>query len=173
LRKRAFSERNEPDVAAACYSSAPHVQFHLFPFLLLYVARAANDCLVGCPKISKTVPCSIGFWNGCPENPAGLFTSIPDCIADALFASSYTRQSRSRLCSSFSAQMTIVHPIPRPSLLGRWHQVPAPLRSVLAAVLLFFIHFMTEVRDTPNVLSIPRKLLLSRIGSQDFFPTFF
>ena len=57
--------------------------------------------------------------------------------------------------------MTTVHPIPIPSLLGRLHQVRVPLRTALAAFLLFFIHPMTEVRDTPNVLSIPRKLLLS------------
>ena len=70
-------------------------------------------------------------------------------------------RSRSTLGSSFSRQMTTVHPIPIPWLLGRLHQVLAPLPSALAAFLLFFIHPMTEVRDTPKVLSIPRKLLLS------------
>lgn len=69
--------------------------------------------------------------------------------------------------------MTRVHPTPILSPLYPLHQVRSPFRSRLAAFLLFFIHALTETRETPNVRSSPRTLLRSSYRFENLFSTFF
>src|SRR6266852_285167 len=85
----------------------------------------------------------------------------PDSHRPPLVASFDTTLSRSTLYWSSSAQRTTVHPIPVSSHLHHSHPALPAFRSRLAAFLLFFIHEITEARDTPHVRSIPRKLLRS------------
>src|SRR5271167_986963 len=85
----------------------------------------------------------------------------PDSHRPPLVSSFYTTRSRSTLGASSSRQMTTVHPIPGSSLLYHWHPASPAFRSKLAAVLLFFIHEIPDALETPNVRSMPRKLLRS------------
>src|SRR5437763_735864 len=120
-----------------------------------------NDSLIGGPKIRVAMPCSIRLWNGFPENPAGLFAPISYRIGDDL--------------TRFATQGD-----PDPGLIGLFeHKGPQFIQFQYRRfwILLvrgdqrfaqcgqlfcfFLIHAMTEVRETPNVRSIPRKLLRS------------
>src|SRR5260370_37925546 len=72
-----------------------------------------------------------------------------------------TKQSKSRMYSPFSTQKTITHLI-----LILWHlhhlgRARSTFRSIRAGVPLFFSHLITVGRETPNILSSPRKLLRS------------
>lgn len=85
----------------------------------------------------------------------------PDSHMPPLVSSFDTTRSRSTLAWSSSAQMTTVHPIPGSSHLHHSHPAPPAFRSRLAAFLLFFLHEITDALDTPNVRSLPLKLLRS------------
>jgi hypothetical protein len=60
---------------------------------------------------------------------------------------------------SFSSQMTIIRLILLSSHLHHLHQVVGAFRSRRGDFLLFLIHSLTVLRDIPNVLFSPRKLL--------------
>ena len=155
-----FCEQSELTVVAACYSSAPHEPFLPFPFLPLNVAllesplgrHSKNQC-------SNVLHDRLEEW--LPTNGGRSFHCDLPRRRPRLVASFDTKLSRSMLDSSSSAQMTTVHPILVSSLLHRSHQVGSAFRSRLEAVRPFFIQEITEVRDTPNVRSSPRKLLRS------------
>ena len=160
VRKRAFSERTEPNVAAECCSSARHEQSHPFPCLRLCAAllvslpdrQPKNRCSnVLLDKMREWLPRACGMSVHCD-----LLSRMPR------LAESFDKvQSISTLCSPFSRQMTITHPIPIPWLPHHSHQGRSAFRSRRAALLLFFIHSLTVLRDTANVLCSPRKLLRS------------
>ena len=160
-RKTEACGQSEPSVAARCYSSVLHEPFALLPFLPLYVALPESQ-----PGRHSKNRCSNALYDRLEEwlpTMCGRFFRFdtPDSHMPPLVSSFDTTRSRSTLASSSSAQMTTAHPIPVSSHLHHSHPALPAFRSRLAAFLLFFIHEITEARDTPNVRSIPRKLLRS------------
>jgi hypothetical protein len=155
-----FCEQTELNVVAGCYSSAPHGPFLLFPSRPPYAALLESP-----PDTPSKNRCNTVRYGRreewLPTNGGRSFHFDPLLHMPRLVASFDTRRSRSTLDSPSSAQTTTVHPIPGPSPLHRWHQEGSAFRSSLAAVRPFFIQEITEVRDTPNVRSSPRKLLRS------------
>src|SRR6266487_1054055 len=157
-RKRVFCEQTELNVVAACYSSALHEPFLLFP------SRPPYAALLESPpdKHSKNRGSTVRYgmleeW--LPANGGRFFHCDLPLPTPPLDASFCIKLSISRLDSSSSAQTTTVHPIPVPPPLHRSHQQGSAFRSRLAALWLFFIHAITEVRDIPKVRSNPRRLL--------------
>ena len=127
-----------------------------------YVLLFGNHRLVRFPKIGVAMACTSLLEEWLPTND-GRFVhfDFPDSRTQPLDASFCIKLSTSRLDSSSSSQMTRVHPIPGSLPRYQWYQEGSVFHSRLAAPRLFFIHAITEVRDTPKVRSNPRRLLRS------------
>lgn len=142
------------------YSSAQHGLFLLFPYRSHYVAllesllgmHSKNRCNSDRHDIlEEQIPIVFGR-----SFRFDLQLRMPQ-----LGASFDRERSRSKLAGLSSRRMTTIHPIRVSLLLRLLSQVRGVFHSGLAVGLLFFIHLLTVLRATPNVLFIPLKLLRS------------
>src|SRR6266446_3984446 len=65
-RERLAHEPSQP-LPQRVIPTLQHARFPQFPFPQRCGARAANDGLIGLPKIRVAVSCPIGCWNGLPQ----------------------------------------------------------------------------------------------------------
>src|SRR6266700_1951955 len=142
-RKRAFCEQHELNVVAMCCSSAQHERF------LLFLCRPL------CVALRESPPGTLSKnrWSN------GLYDRLEEWLPtnDGRFVHFDLLLRRQPLDASFCITLSNSSIVASVSFTSG--RISVSLESDSSAA--FFIHVITDVRDTPKVRSNPRRLLRS------------